>query len=79
MGLGGHKDLYADSTDYWKIFVSSPHPHLSGIALFALVESSHLAGFSRELTRISFGGAILRWRGTMGLAVRNGKYAVCTD
>ena len=43
---------------------------------FALVQSSHLANFSRELTRNSIGGGLLRWMGRMGLVARRSLYAV---
>ena len=42
---------------------------------FALVQLSHLAGFRRELTRISIGGAIPHSMGWMGLVAA---VEVCT-
>ena len=46
---------------------------------FSLVQSSHLAGYSRELTRISIGGAIPHAIGRLGLVADRSLHVVCTD
>ena len=46
---------------------------------FTLVQSSQLGGFSRELTKISIGGAIPLLIERMGLLPRRSLYAVFTD
>ena len=61
-----------------RIFTST-HPQLSVNMQFALVQSSHMVGFSRDLTKISIGGAIPWWIGRMGLVSRRSLYAVCTN
>ena len=79
MGLVARRSLYAVCTDWRTTFLTFSHPQLSASMLFALVQSSHLAGFTRNLTRISNGGAIPRWMGRMGLVADRSLHAVCTD
>ena len=79
MGLVPRRSLYTDCTDWRITFLTSPHPQLSAIMLFALVQSSYLTGFGRELTRISIDGALPRWMGRMGFVARRSFYAVCTN
>ena len=79
MGLVASRSLYDDCTDWSTTFLTSSHPQLSANMLFELVQSSHLAGFSRYFTIISIGGAILRWMGTMGLVASRSFYDDCTD
>ena len=73
------RSLCADCTDWRTTFITSPHLQLSVNMQFPLVQSSHLAGFSSELTRISIGSAIPRWRGRMGFVASRSLYAVCTN
>ena len=76
MGLVARSSLYSVCTDGRTTFLTSPHPQRSGNMLFALVHSSHLASFSRELTGISIGGAILHSMGRTGLVAGRSLYAV---
>ena len=79
MGLAARRSLYAVFTDCKTPFLTSPHPQLFVNMQFVLVQSSHLAGISRELTRISIGGALPRWMGRMGLVARRSLYDVSID
>ena len=49
MGLVARRGLYAVRTDSRATVVTSLHPQLSVDMQFALVQSLHLVGFSREL------------------------------
>ena len=49
MGLVARRGLYAIRTDSRATVVKSLHPQLSVDMQFALVQSLHLVGFSREL------------------------------
>ena len=79
MGLVASRSLYDDCTDWRTTFLTFPHPKLSANTLLELVQSSHLAGFSRYFTVISNGGAISRWIGRMGLVASRSLYDECTD
>ena len=78
MGLVARKGWYTVCTDWRTTFVTSPHPQLSVDMQFASVQSMHLVGFNREITRNSIGEAIPRWMGRMGLVARRSLYALCT-
>ena len=79
LGLVADRSLYAVCTDLKTTFLTSAYPQLSVNLQFALVQSSHLAGFSRELTRISIGGIIPHAVGMLGLVADRSLYVVCTD
>ena len=79
MGLVARRSLWAVSTACRTTFLTSLHLQLSVNMHFGLVQLLHLAGFSRKLTIISIGGAIMRWMGRMGLVDRRILYDACTD
>ena len=79
LGLVADRSLYAVCTDLKTTFLTSAYPQLSVNLQFALVQSSHLAGFSRELTRISIGGVIPHVVGRLCLVADRSLYVVCTD
>ena len=79
MGLVPCRGLYAVCKEWRTTFLTSPHPQLFVNMQFTLVQSSQLGGFSRELTKISIGGAIPLLIERMGLLPRRSLYAVFTD
>ena len=79
MGLVTRRSLYAVCTGLRATFLTSQHPQFLVNMQFALVQALHLVGFSRELTRISIGGSIRRWLGSMGLLSHRSLNAVCTN
>ena len=79
MGLVASRSLYDECTDWRTTLLTCTHPQLSANMLFWLVQSSHLAGFSRYFTVISNGGAISRWMGRMDLVANRSLYDDCTD